>query len=71
MKKINFIVSLLALAGLLLSGCARDCSTLVEQRCREPGVTAEQCAHLKERAAALPHQACEALLYAREKGAGE
>jgi hypothetical protein len=70
MRTVLPLLVTLLLGVLGVSACARDCATLVERRCQEPGVTAEQCARLKERAAALPQQACEALLYAREKGSG-
>ncbi len=52
------------MAVALLGGCARDCDTLVERRCRSLGVESAACATLKERAAAVPHQSCEAVLNA-------
>ena len=64
---------LLLLTGLFLAfalvsaGCARDCDSMIERRCRALGAESETCLALRARAAAIPHQSCEAVLNAIEK----
>jgi hypothetical protein len=54
------------LAALLSSGCARDCTALVEQHCRTASLSEADCRALAERAARAPNQACEAIAQALE-----
>jgi hypothetical protein len=54
------------LAALLSSGCARDCTALVERHCRAASLSEADCRALTERAARAPNQACEAVLQALE-----
>lgn len=66
-------ILLLLLAGLLLAasvfaaGCARDCDVMIERRCRALGPRSEGCMTLRARAAAIPHQSCEAVLHALDQ----
>ncbi len=60
-------LALVLLLFMILSGalsCARDCSALVERRCRLLGEESEGCEALRARAATVPHQSCEAVLNA-------
>lgn len=64
MKPLSFL--LILCFGVGVAGCARDCSTLVDQRCKTAGLDQAACAELSARAAAVPAQACEAVLLAQE-----
>ena len=58
------VLSLMA-AGLL-AACARDCTALVEQHCRNVPLATADCQALAASAAKVPAQACEAVLQALE-----
>jgi|GEM_PF-3478202 len=64
MKPLSFLAVLCF--GLGVVGCARDCSTLVRQRCQTAGLDEAACHELSVRAASVPAQACEAILQAQE-----
>jgi hypothetical protein len=57
-------------ASALASGCARDCSSLVEQHCRNAPLEAVECRALSKRAAKVPAETCEAVLQALESRDG-